>query len=200
MVDKNTIREKYASMPDSELFAFAREEAMHLTAEGRMILNTEITKRNNAGIFDNIALNTLPNEEIKDPFFNKESDPFMRASVTYFFDQKEMGAGDETILNGLMETGMEEADAINFISAMDLLALQRLKKADHSKLIGGLIVMCGMAITFLPFQRSSNRLAYIIAWCMMIYGAGKLISGIFNSERFKKIISQIAKDNEIKNI
>ena len=42
MVDINTIREKYASMPDSEFFAFAREEGMYLTDEGKNILNSEL--------------------------------------------------------------------------------------------------------------------------------------------------------------
>lgn len=199
MVDRNTIREKYESMSDSELFAFAREEATHLTTEGLIILNTEITNRNNSGIFEDISINTLPHNEFKYKFLNKESEPFIRASVTYYFDHKELGTSNEEIISGLMETGMEEADTFNFISAMNILALQRLKKADYSKLTGGLIMMCGVAITFLPFQRSSERLAFIIAWCMIIYGAGKLITGIFNSGRFKKIIAHITNDNSIIN-
>ena len=195
MVDINTIREKYASMPDSEFFAFAREEGMYLTDEGKNILNSELTKRNNAGIFENTVETPISNNHIKDRLLNMETDPFLKSSVTYFFDQKEIGASNETIINGLLETGMDETDTTSFISSMNVLALQRLKKANYSKLTGGLIMMCGVAITFLPFQHSSERLAHIIAWCMIIFGAGKLINGIFNSERFKKIIAYISNDN-----
>lgn len=51
-----------------------------------------------------------------------------------------------------LETGMDETDTTSFISSMNVLALQRLKKANYSKLTGGLIMMCGVAITFFLFS------------------------------------------------
>ena len=192
MIEINTVKEKYASMPDSELIDFARTEVHQLTPEGRNLLNDELSRRKlNLNINENI-------ESIKNTTGDNYPDNYNHytaSSWTFAFDEKENGKSNLEIIAGLLELGMEEQSATELVSKMEAAAKQRLKKADSEKLIGGAILMGGIAITFLPLSMPANRLTYIIAWSAILLGALRFIKGWYYKSRFKKIIKTIVSEN-----
>ncbi len=189
MIEINTVKEKYASMPDSELVDFAQNEAQQLTDEGLRLLTDELTRRKlNPDIIENTASTTSDNS-------TNDYNEYTTSSWTFAFDEKENGKSNSEIIAGLLESGMEDSSATKLVSKMEAVAKQRLKKADAEKLIGGAILVGGIAITFLPLSMPANRLTYIIAWCAILVGILKFIKGLYYKSRFKKIIKTIIAEN-----
>lgn len=184
MIDIDTVREKYASMPDSELVTFAKYEAHQLTEEGLNLLNAELLRRElNPGIFQDIEIGNIHAQENDDHL----KEPFL----AYVFDQKENGKSNVEIIAGLLEFGMEQSTAEQFLFRVQSIAKQRLKKAEMELLIGIAILSSGIAITFLPLSMPANRLTYIVAWCAILFGGLGFVKGLYNKGRFKKIIRNI---------
>ena len=189
MTEKNIIREKYASMPDSELMTFTVEEGHYLTIEGIQLLKTEFIGRNlDTSIIEDIEKETCLSADL---LKQDAVDSFGIAAWNYAFDEKENGLFDESILPGLIETGLSENHALSLLSMVKTKATGELKKAEIERMTGGLLFISGLAITFLPLYPNSNRLLYIFAWCMIFYGAGKFIKGLYYRSKFKKIIENI---------
>ena len=195
MINPFLISEKYASMPDRELLLFAKEEGSELTAEGRALLQKEFIKRNlNTDLIDgpvnptNVANHgNMP--EVYTP-------GFASTLWTYAFEEKESGKTNEDIVAGLMEHGMDEANALQLISGIGVQSKRRLKKAELLKLTGGLVFISGIAVTFLPLPPGNNTLTYIAAWSAIFFGAGRSVKGVFYKSRFKKILQNIALQNK----
>jgi hypothetical protein len=191
MIEINTIRRKYASMPDSELAYFAINEGHKLTVEGLDLLNAELKRRKlDPGTFELI--------ESGKNAIAETNDNINRSSLTFIFDQKENGKSNTEILEGLIELGMEESIAVQLLLNMEAIVKQRLTKAEMELLIGTAILSSGIAITFLPLSMPANRLTYIIAWCTILLGTLQFVKGWYNKSRFKKIIKNMAAENEIK--
>ncbi|MFT3908412.1 MAG: hypothetical protein QM737_03230 [Ferruginibacter sp.] len=185
MIEINTVKEKYASMPDSELIDLAQNEAQQLTEDGLRLLSDELARRNlNPDIIEN-TVSAKSNDN------TNNYDQFTTSYWTFVFDEKENGKPDPEIIAGLLEAGMEESSAMELVAKMEAAAKQQLKKADSEKLIGGAILMGGIAITFLPLSMPANRLTYIIAWCAILLGTLKFIKGLYYRNRFRKIIKTI---------
>ncbi len=181
MVDKNTIIEKYASMPDSELVAFAKNEGYQLTEENKSILKTEFISRR----LDYDALMTGNDNYLIDINIgdNKNTNPHL----AYALDQMEYGKVQHEITAGLLEMGLDENEIAIVLFKVSHVCKQRIKKAEHDRLLGSAILISGIAITFLPLSMPQNRLTYILAWGAIILGFLRLIKGIYNKSRFEKI-------------
>ena len=184
MIDIDTVREKYASMPDSELISFANNEGHQLTEEGLNILSNELLSRK-------LSLVVLQDKEIDKLPPEENDDHLKRPYLTYIFDQKENGKNNAEVISGLLEFGMEELTAEQLLSGIESMAKQRLKKAELELLVGMAILSGGIAITFLPLSMPANRLTYIVAWCAILFGGLRFVKGIYNKSRFKKIIKNM---------
>ena len=167
MIEINVVREKYASMSDSELISFAQYEASQLTEAGHHLLKEELVRRKlNPGIID---FTETEKKSLTDALEHAD-DHYTASNWLYLFDQKEYGKSNEDIISGLIESGMEETLALEFILKLETAARQRLKKAEQERLIGSLILISGVAVTFLPLSMPANRLTYIIAGCAILFG------------------------------
>ncbi|MBC7535772.1 MAG: hypothetical protein H7258_08775 [Ferruginibacter sp.] len=191
MIEKSTVREQYAAMPDSELLTFAQEERYKLTAGGLAVLKEEFIRRKlDPVIFE--QSDAVPDLLQKVHVSTTDNaDHFTAHNWSYALEQKEKGNSNAFIIGGLLENGLEEADAQLLLGQMEQRCKQRLKQAEQDKLTGGVIFISGIAVNFLPYSPTANRLAYIIAWTAIIFGALLLIKGLFNRSRFKKILKHI---------
>lgn len=183
MIDLNTIKEKYASMPDSELELFARTESKQLTQEGLVLLKEELRNRK-------LAYDIEPEDTvIKQEDLNSPGN-ILNQHISDILELREQEKQNSEILHYLIEAGVEESQVPGLILKSELVAMQKLKKAEHELLMGVVFTASGIAITFLPLSMPANRLSYIIAWCAIIFGILKLTQGLFNKNRYKKILKR----------
>jgi multidrug transporter EmrE-like cation transporter len=198
MIDSNSIKEKYASMTDIELISFANEEGHQLTSDGLLLLKEEFLSRKlDDHIIEAIEAGIVPGHAAKLKIIEEQHSNFSAEYWTYAFEQKEEGKSDLEIVNGLIERSMEEQYALLLVSGIELKAIQSLKNADAAKLTGSLIFISGIAITFLPLSMTTNRLTYIIAYCAILFGAGRFIKALYYQSKFRKIIRNIAAEKNL---
>lgn len=184
MIDNEIIREKYASMPDSELLGFAENEGHQLTREALDLLDAELRRRKLEGAVHGA------NEATANGATEKREHPDSPL-LAYVFDEKENGKHDSDVITGLLELGIDEETGKLFLVEAEEIAKKRLKKAELELLTGIAILSGGIAITFLPLSMPANRLTYIIACCAMLLGGLQVLKGIYNKSRFKKIIKNL---------
>lgn len=182
MINKALVAEKYASMPDSELIFFAKNEGHQLTEESILLLKNEFIVRNldyGLLITDNQDNQFIDNNTSH----NKNTNPYL----AYALDQVEYRKQQDEIIAGLLEMGLNETESLVVLSKVNQTCEQRIKKAGYDRLLGSAILVSGIAITFLPLAMPANRLAYILAWAAILLGSLRLIKGIYNKSRFEKI-------------
>ena len=196
MIEKDTLREQYAAMPHSELLTFAQDERHKLTAEGYALLKEEFGRRKlDQGIFEQSDAVHGRSQEV-DISTTYGPDHFTAHNWSYALEQKEHGESNAHIICGLRENGLDEPDAHLLLKEMEQHCKQRLINAERDKLTGGVIFICGIAICFLPFSPTANRLVHIIASTAIIFGVLILIKGLFNRSRFKKILQHMEREKK----
>ena len=187
MIAENADREKYASMHDSELLSFANHEGHLLSSTVLDLLKAEfINRKLDIVVFENLSSN---NKNLTEP--DSIPEKFRSSDIAYAFDLKEEMRNDDEILSALQETGLEQAIAQDLVDRLRVMAKQQLKNAEIVRLTGSLVFISGIAVRLLPLPFDANKLIYIFAWCAILFGMGRLIKGIFNVSRFKKILHNI---------
>lgn len=184
MVSSKDLKDGYAAMPDSELITLMAESAS-LTPEASVILKQEISKR---GL--SFQVTDLENEGFAAVDVKKE-DHFSIAVLSHIYDETEKGTSKDGIEAWLSASGFDEQQVNEVTSQLPHLTAARIKDAEMQILIGSLICICGIAITFLPLSKGNSRLIYIIAWSAIITGGFKFLHGYFSKIRFKKILRNL---------
>ena len=176
---KLEIAERYAAMHDSELLGLAGYERDKLSQEASVLLDREMARR---------GLHTTAQSPNDIPGETAMTQKKYSSVLPVVFDMRESGESNAAIEGRLIELGLAAEDVNNILSSIPSLAEKRWKAAGNDKLLGGLFVSAGFAVSLLPFRPGTTPLVYILAWTAVITGCLIFIRGWFSASRFSKIL------------
>ncbi len=161
-------------MPDDMLLSFAKEESDHLTTEARQLLQEELKGRSL----------TLPVEEEHAVENTVTPD---RDILLFIIEQKGLNKPDEQIIASLLEKDIPEEQAGYIMQHAFVLLKSLIKKYDQAMLMGILLFMSGLAVSFLPMNPEKQRLVYILAYATMLLGAIRFFNGLFYKRKYTRV-------------
>ena len=186
MNDPETIKEKYAAMPNDQLLTFAGVESYQLTEEAIQLLKEEINRR---GLLWPDR-NEVINEEDTGKAYGISND-----MIQFAIEEKIKGKSDESIKVALFEQGLSDEYAGLVIQQVPGQLDKLVSKSDIAILNGIIFLMAGISVTFLPLSSETHRALFILAWCSICFGAVKLLHSLLYKNNYRKALKNIHKDS-----
>lgn len=204
MIDLNVIKARYGAMTNGELINFALEDGSSLTKEAFHLLKNEFVARKlsarltwsdrDTGILEAIEDGTF--SEHKEAINNIENTIVREFSTTvlaHALNEKRDGRSDEAIISGLIETGMDERDALVLISQLERHAQMLLARANTTMLTAAFICIAGIAFYMISPKKPVVTLMDILSVCAIGFGIIRFLKGLFDKNKFVAVIRNIAK-------
>lgn len=147
------VKENYKRMQDNQLVKVMAEDGHLLMPEAFEILKAEFEKRKldknivEAAEQKKIMLHHEAMEKIK----NSNPADFDKAIFEYQFSEKQKGTPAKTIIEGLVERGMDPDEAVTTESSFNVSLEERIKKCNNRMMINGGLLLLGIFISLLSY-------------------------------------------------
>lgn len=206
MIDLNIIKARYVTMTDGELMKFALEDGTGLTKEAFHLLKNEFVARKLSARLTWSDGDTAILEAIVDGTFSEKKEAikniensiareFSTTVLAHALNEKRDGRSDEAIISGLVETGMDEHDALVLISQLERHAQMLLARANTTMLTAAFICIAGIAFYMISPKKPVVTLMDILSICAIGLGMIRFLKGLFDKNKYASVIRNISRGN-----
>lgn len=199
MISIADVKERYASMCDTEILALA-DESGSLTHEAFLVLKQEFKKRNldNALISFHQHSRIEQKKEVVRNNITKDREDFVGNTLELVLDAKYNNLPDEEICEQLVEQGIHRDQTLKILEQLEAIVL-RMKETNQNDIIAGAIsFIVGVIITVGTLNASSNGGVILIAWGAILFGAIKFFKAENYKSRLKIIENNIQQSTSSK--
>jgi hypothetical protein len=198
MVDISQVKEHYSRKSDQELIHLAQTDGHELTPDALQALKEEFNKRKlDSQVFDDIENVKSDAAKNKIELANQNaSDQSLLSLWQYAFDEKKQARSNQEIENELKHRGLVDADARMIVDSLESKAREGLAASNNNMLLGGIICVAGLAVTFWTYSSAANGGSYVIAWGAILFGAIRFFRGLAGREKFETVLNNILEEQD----
>jgi len=193
MIDASIIQQRYLSMSDEQLIAFALNEGHQITFDAFQLLREEFARRN----MDFAPLETseenkkLRQEQQFQKVQESGADVFLDSIWDYALDEKRQLTSNAEIIAGLKQRGLDDARAAIIMAGLYGKAKKLLSDSVSQTWTGGIVSAVGMLITLGTYSAAASGGGYIVAWGAIVFGLIRFLKGNAAQDKYKAIIDAI---------
>ena len=200
-IDPYYIREQYRKMTDEELFHFASNESDGLTPQSFVLLRDEFVRRDlDLAVMESAQVDRDLADALKlSALETSAANTFIGGIWEFVFEEKENGASDEEIFDGLRSKSITAEYAWMMIQSIEPRAKAAINKVTGEITVGRVLVIVGASLFLITLSNTIKGGGFMLFGASLIIGGSvRLYRSLHAKKKFETILENIREEKENK--